>query len=427
VIEQAIHPDDRAAVEAANLRVMNEKTPLPLEYRVVWADGSVRTVWAEGGELVMDAEGEPLMLSGVVQDITDRKEMERQMKESEKKYRTFVETAHDLIWEVDAEGKITFMNPAANRIYGYAPEELIGKHWTTNSVKMDEEDAERLANQTQELGGTVEGQISIMRHRDGHRVILRANAVQIFDEGGEYLGAMGTSQDITDLIGLQEEIQQSRDRLRALTQHIQTAIEKERADLSRELHDEFGQILTGLKMDLTWLTKEGLPLSMNNPRVISMFELIDQAISITRRISSELRPSVLDDLGLLSALSWYTDEFVKRTNILCDLSLPGEDPPLDTNLQTDLFRIYQEALTNVARHAKASRVKTSFLTEDDAIIMHIQDNGQGIRPRELQNRKSLGLLGMSERAAKWQGTLDIDGVDGAGTTVSIHIPISQDS
>jgi len=213
------------------------------------------------------------------------------------------------------------------------------------------------------------------------------------------------------------------EQLRDLTRYLQTARETERAHIAREIHDEFGQALTALKMDLAWLTKR---LSADGPRLAekasSMSDLIDTTIQTVRRVATELRPGVLDDLGLAAAIEWQAQDLADRTGIDCELCLSDEDIVLDRDLATAIFRIFQETLTNIARHAEATRVCIELEDRASELVLIVRDNGKGIVESQLFDSKSLGLIGMQERARAWGGEVTFQGVPGQGTTVTLRIP-----
>jgi signal transduction histidine kinase len=211
--------------------------------------------------------------------------------------------------------------------------------------------------------------------------------------------------------------------LRDLTSHLQTAREEERARVAREIHDELGQALTALKIDLSWLAKRlpgHLPGLVEKAR--SMSALIDEAIQDVRRVATSLRPRLLDDLGLPAAIEWQAQEFAARTGIDCRLDLADRELVRDRDLATALFRIYQETLTNVARHAEATRVRVCLVEEPEAVVLSIMDDGIGITERELASPASLGLIGMRERALAWGGEVTVESASGQGTTVTVRIP-----
>lgn len=240
--------------------------------------------------------------------------------------------------------------------------------------------------------------------------------------------AIENAQAYQKIANAESAVQDSYAQLRALTARLQTIREEERTDIARELHDELGQALTALKMDLASLLVR-LPKRSKKlqERVQAMTAEIDVTIKAVRRMSSQLRPGMLDDLGLGPSIEWYGQEFQTRTNIEVETTVPDQDLPLDQQRATALFRIFQETLTNVARHANATRVQATLEVEDDAVKLHIADNGQGIDLAQARVKRSLGLLGMRERAEMIQGTLEIQGEPGKGTTVMVRIPFQPSS
>jgi signal transduction histidine kinase/DNA-binding response OmpR family regulator len=215
----------------------------------------------------------------------------------------------------------------------------------------------------------------------------------------------------------------AREQLRDLTAYLQTAREEERTQIAREIHDELGQTLTALKFDLSWLTKrlpEDRPDLEKKAQVMS--GLIDETIHTVRRVATELRPGLLDDLGLAAAIEWQAQEFAARTEIDCALQLDGESASLDRDLTTAVFRIFQETLTNIARHAEAAQVRVTLAGGPDALVLTVQDDGKGITEDQASDSKSLGLIGMRERARAWGGDITFEGVPDRGTTVTVRMP-----
>lgn len=212
--------------------------------------------------------------------------------------------------------------------------------------------------------------------------------------------------------------------LRALAAHIQSVREDERTRISREVHDELGQALTGLKMDLSWLEKR-LPGNLLEPaaKIRSMFRVIDDTIQSVRRIAADLRPAVLDEVGLPGALKWQAKEFQARTGIRCRIELPEREFDMGRDRSTAVFRIFQETMTNVARHAKATRVDIKLRLDADHLILSVLDNGLGIARADSRSSKSLGLLGVRERAFLLGGEVEIEGNHGRGTCVTLTVPL----
>jgi len=239
-------------------------------------------------------------------------------------------------------------------------------------------------------------------------------------------GAIITSQDITEHKKAEEEIKSSQLQLRNLTAHLQSIREEERTLIAREMHDELGQALTAMKMDLSWLDKR-LPKDQRSllEKTKSMSKLADATLQTVKRISTELRPGLLDDLGLPAAIEWQAEEFQTRTGIKCAITTDPEDIILDKDRSTAIFRIFQETLTNVARHAKATRIKVSLKEKAGKIELKVRDNGKGITEEQISNPKSFGLIGIKERAYYLDGKVVIKGLQDKGTTITIRIPLPK--
>jgi hypothetical protein len=262
------------------------------------------------------------------------------------------------------------------------------------------------------------------RRMDGSTMWVEGDYMCFYDAAGRITGHFGIQRDVTDRTLAAKELERSRTELRALAARLQATREEERTRIAREIHDELGQALTALKLDLSWL-------GTNRPRGNSQaFRLIDQSITtrideimdLVRRIASELRPSVLDQLGLDAAIEYLVQETAKRTGIA--VTLHAEDfPRLPDEVASHAFRIIQEALTNVVRHSKATRVDVSVRRAGAAIVLGVEDNGVGFTPQTLSGLRSLGLVGMRERALACGGTLIIRGSPGEGTAIAVTIPV----
>lgn len=232
------------------------------------------------------------------------------------------------------------------------------------------------------------------------------------------------TREIADRKRAEENLKKSEENLRALAAHLQSVREEEWTRIAREIHDELGQTLTGLKMDLTWVVNR-LPSDRKalTARAKSMFDLIDSTIQSVRKIASRLRPEVLDELGLAAAIGWQAKDFRKRTGIRCKLSLPPDRLGLDRERATAAFRIFQELLTNVARHANATRIDVTMRAESGVLLLAVEDNGKGIAASAIDSPKSLGLLGMRERLLPFGGKMQIAGSQDKGTKVLVSIPL----
>jgi len=268
---------------------------------------------------------------------------------------------------------------------------------------------------------------------DGTRGTMRVSSAPIRDREGKIVAGVVSLYDITERKQAEEQIKNSREQLRALSAHLQLVREEERARIAREIHDELGQALTGLKIDLSWLdgklseARNAAPRRLLLEKIKSMIKLIDTTIHTVRRIVTELRPGVLDDLGLMAAIEWQAQDFQNRTGVKCDLASSLEDIDLDQDRSTAVFRIFQETLTNVARHSGATKVDIILEERDGSLILEVKDNGRGITENGLSSSKSLGILGMRERALLLGGEIDILGAQGKGTTVTLRVPLPDHS
>ncbi len=226
----------------------------------------------------------------------------------------------------------------------------------------------------------------------------------------------------THLAGIAIEHVQLEDQLRALSAHVESVREDERTGIAREIHDVLGQELTALKMDLAWLARRATGQEALLEKLQAMSEATDEIIQQVRRISSELRPGVLDDLGLLAAIEWQAQEFEQRTGTLSTVESNLGDAQLPRDVSTALFRIFQEALTNVARHAEAEEVTVRLWLEGDELCLEVRDDGRGITHAQAGNPRSLGLLGIRERARRLGGGATVLAAPSGGTVVSVHVP-----
>ncbi|HWA10518.1 MAG TPA: histidine kinase [Opitutaceae bacterium] len=221
----------------------------------------------------------------------------------------------------------------------------------------------------------------------------------------------------------EERLHRSHDQLRALTARLQTVREEERTRIAREVHDELGQALTGLKLDLSWLAGKLPATRALQDKMKAMAAHLDETIHAVRRIATELRPGVLDSLGLAAAIEWQAADFQERTGIRCEVKIDVPETLQDRELATACFRIFQETLTNIIRHAKATRVDVRLARDDHELLLTVRDNGRGISEREIIHARSIGLIGMKERAAQVGGEVFFFGLPGRGTTVTLRVPL----
>ncbi len=324
-----------------------------------------------------------------------------------------------LEWVFDHH-RITRVNEAMAAQYGARPEQLLGltpaalfAHDPAHGRRVWREffDAGRLHVETDE------------RRLDGEPIWIEGDYLCLYGPDGRIIGHFGIQRDITARRLHEEEVRRSREELRALAARLQSVREDERTHISREVHDELGQALTGLRLDLSWLRGRLRDRPELMERVQAVVNRIDGTIDSVRRIATELRPSVLDHLGLVAAVEWQAQEFEKRTGIAVRLELSSAHPAVDDARATTVFRILQESLTNVARHASATRVEIALAVGPDAVTLEVADDGRGISEAERTALRSLGLVGIRERAIACGGECTIEGRAGQGTTVTARIPL----
>jgi signal transduction histidine kinase len=223
-----------------------------------------------------------------------------------------------------------------------------------------------------------------------------------------------------------QAVEASRLQLRRLAARIEAVREEERTRLSREVHDVLGQALTGLNMDISIIEKELSPGHDSiEDRLEEMKEALQEMVQVVRRIAHDLRPGILDDLGLIAALEWETEKFATRTQLDCSFDESVDHIVLDRERATSIFRVFQEILTNIVRHAEATRVSVSVSIDEGNLVLQVADDGRGIEEEDLNNSTSLGLLGMRERLYPWKGRVMFKGRPEQGTTVTVTVPLPQ--
>jgi len=322
---------------------------------------------------------------------------------------------------LDEHHQILQANSAVREHLGLGPEAIVGKYCPQVVHGLDEPWYACPLEEAVEKGMAVEREAVDQASGRWIRSAVYPTASLTPDGGRIYFH---TVSDITDAKQVEDQLRASREQLRELSRHLESVREEERTSMAREIHDELGQTLTALKIDLSWLAKR-LPHEQQSlvEKTESMYELVDRAIQTVKRISTELRPGALDDLGLADAMEWQIQDFGKRTDIKSTFSARPEGIVLDRERSTAVFRVCQEALTNIVRHAKATRVSVSLRTGPNRVSLKISDNGQGIEESQILDPTAFGLIGMRERARYLGGEVRISGAPGKGTLVVMSIPL----
>jgi len=420
------HPDDLEFVikQAQKKQTGDKDSTIHYSYRIITKSGNVK--WVDQYSKTITFAGKYANLITLT-DITERKRAEEALRESEAQKTAILDASVDRIRLTDKDGRIIWTNKTHQRDLNIPPEELVGKLCYEALIGRDSPCPECPAQKTLKTGKVEHttlarsqmGEIDKIRYLDSY-------AVPIKNESGEIVNIMQITRDITERKKSEKELKRSREELRSLADHLQSIREEERTTIAREIHDELAQALTALKMDISWLSKK-LPKDqkMLLEKTRAMTKLTDTTIKTVKKISTELRPGLLDDLGLVPAIEWQAEEFKNRTGITYKLTIDPEEITLDPDRSTAIVRIFQETLTNIARHAKATMVTASLKEKDDKLELRVRDNGKGITKEQISDPQSFGLMGIRERAKSWGGEVKIKGVDGEGTTVTLRIPIEE--
>ena len=401
------------------------KSTGPDEFELLRKDGSHIRVEINTVPL-KEASGKKVVV-GFVRDITEREQAEEILRESEEKFRILFENMLDgfaycriIVDENNQPVDFVYLeiNDAFEKLTGLRRENVVGRKVTEAIPGTKEANPELL-----DIYGKVASTGEPIRFEIFFKPLEIWLDLSVYSPKKGYFVAV--FENITERKQAEEELKQSRQQSRNLSAHLQSVREEERTVISREIHDELGQALTALKIDLFWLDKR-LPEGQEplNDKIRRMLQITDDSIKTVKRISTILRPGVLDDLGIVEAIEWQAKEFQGHTGIECILNMEVGDIHPDREIDTTVFRIFQETLTNVSRHANATRVSARLEMKANELVLQVRDNGKGISEEQISNPKSFGLLGMKERAISCGGNVAIQGIRDKGTTVILTIPLN---
>jgi PAS domain S-box-containing protein len=427
-----VHPEDRERMQEIFDRAEATGEPVDEQYRLVARDGTVKWIH-ERAVVALDPTTRERLLQGVMYDVTERWAMKDALRESEEKYRSFVETTKEWVWAMDGDGRATYANPAVEEILGYRPDEIIGKNVFEFMHEEDRQMAlEALPTIIAEARGWTEWVIR-WRHKDGSYRYLESNAVPIVGPGGEVVGYRGSDRDITDRVQTEKELRHSVELLRQTTRQrqlllsrLQDAQERERQRIAEDIHDDSLQVMTalGLRLDAMCMAARD---EQQRTELERMAETVRQCIRRLRHLLFELRPTVLDRHGLAAALHLHLEEMSAENGLRADLeNRLIEEPP--EGIRTTLYRIAQEALTNVRKHSQARRVEILLEPREGGVFVRVRDDGRGFaEPVDADSGPGhLGLSAMRERAEMADGWCRVASLPGSGTTVEFWIPVGHE-
>jgi len=366
-----------------------------------------------------DESGKVIAFQGIIRDVTEENRRNDALADEVLRRRMLLEQSRDGIVVLDQDGKVAEANLSFARMLGYSAEEMRQLHVWDWEVLATREQLREMIRTVGEAGDHFD-----TRHRRKDGTLYD---VEVSTNGAVFAGRkliFCVCRDITERKRAEQAIRQSEERLRELAAHLEEVREEERTGIARELHDQVGQSLTALKMDLRGVAhsaREGTPIDPE--KLDAVVKLVDAATDDVRRISSELRPGILDDLGLAAAIEWQLEQFEQRTGIECVLTASSCPEP-ERSTSTALYRVFQELLTNVARHAEARSVRVDFAQQDNSYVLTVTDDGRGITQHEIDNTTSLGLIGIRERLRPLGGEITFSGTLGEGTIVCVAVPVA---
>jgi len=402
------------------LRVLMEKQVLAVANHVDLVTRDGREIAVEHSAApILAAKGEVIGVVLVFRDVAERRQEQTETAEQA----ALLELTQDSVFVIDIEGRVLFWSRGAEVMLGYTKAQAVGKiaHELLRT-EFPQPFTEIIAQL--KSAGHWEGDL-IKTAQDGRQVVVAGRWALQWGKRGQAPRVLVVNSDITERKRGEELLILQREQLRALAERLQRVREEDRKKVARDLHDQIGQILTAIKMDLTWMIRH-LPESEVEvlARLRESTNSINDGVKAVRAICSGLRPGVLDDLGLAAAIEWQASEFSSRNDIQCRVSVPIVDLHLDGDRATATFRIFQECLTNVIRHAQAKSVRVDLCQEEESILLTVEDDGIGFHESGISNALgSLGLLGMKERAQFCGGDVHISSSPGNGTKVTVRVPV----
>jgi PAS domain S-box-containing protein len=367
---------------------------------------------------------------------TESRQVEAALRKERDFAESLIETAQVIVLILDAEGRIVRFNPYMASISGYRLEEVQGKDWFTTFLPQGDRTATRDLFKQALSKIPTRGNVNPIVTKSGHERQIEWYDTTLRDTNGDTIGLLAIGHDITEhertakelrqrveeLTALYDEVRTSRERLQILSRRLIDVQETERRHIARELHDEVGQVLTGLKLLVE--TSRSLPAESISSRLDQALALVDELATQVQELSLNLRPAMLDDLGLLPTLAWHFNRYTDQTNVRVNFGYIGPERRLTPEIETAAYRIVQEALTNVARHAGVDDVTVQLWLQEDALRVQVEDEGTGFDSQAaMATSASGGLSGMQERAVLLGGQLTITSAEGSGTCLIAELPL----
>jgi PAS domain S-box-containing protein len=414
-------PDQRELFQERFARFKQRGEVRGVEFELLHKDGSYHVITCDG-RIGYDHDVTFGRTHCIIKDITARVRAEQALQETNARMHTVLSTIPAFVFMKDKDMNYISANQAFCDQVGVPLDQIEGK--SDYDLFSAEEAREYRQNDLfiLETGQPLINQLETLTDKNGRTQWVLTNKRPVFNPEGEITSIVGITMDITERKQIESKLKERESDYQRLVRHLQKAREKERSIIAREIHDGVGQALTALKFDLDWLEKRINPdQGALAEKITATTALVDETIDLVRSVSASLRPGMLDDLGLVDALEWQLEGLARRTGLDCQLCANGDRFDLPSALETDLFRIAQEALTNIARHARAEHVILELNVTPEGVEMVIQDDGRGIKAEEISKADSFGLLSMRERVRNWGGKIWIEGDEETGTTITVRI------
>ena len=386
-----------------------------------WSSNEERLAVAAAGVIYSASENLRLRAELEQREAAQRHRVEEALRRSQEDLAAVFESSPVAIASFDMDGILRTWNPASEQVFGWRADEVIGGPNPAIPPGRESEFAQRMR---QSIGGTTLTYETERLRKDGRRIDVRASLAPLRDNHGATRGFVGIALDITEQNQKDSELHASRERLRALSARVLSIQEEERTRIARELHDDLGQLLTAIKIDTSRLLQDtGAGMKPPDRVVRGVMPMIDLTLDTLSRIVSELRPTRIGEMGLVRAIEKKLAEFQERTAIECEFAVHPEELHIADDVATAVFRILEEALTNIVRHSGAKHCDVQLHRKNGELFLNVHDNGRGIRDAERLDREAYGLIGMKERAWLLGGSVSITGIRGKGTLVTARIPI----